>query len=115
MTDTEQQLSRRENSRLEVDDRYHCKWCGGELPKMLVRGPIAGDGTEHPPVELCGCCQGRHLKLKVKAIGEVQEDYGVTISVDALDVPPESWEHSLGLWYSWSAEVQAQWIQEESE
>ena len=52
---------RRENSRLEVDDPYHCKWCGAELPEVMVDGPIAGEGTEYAPVELCGSCKGKQV------------------------------------------------------
>lgn len=62
---------RRKNSRLEVDDRYHCKWCGAELPEMLVDGPIAGRGTECAPVELCGGCKGKQLRAAAR--GESDE------------------------------------------
>lgn len=39
------------------DDRYHCRNCGAALPEMLVDGPVAGDGTDTPAVELCGSCE----------------------------------------------------------
>jgi len=57
----------RKGSRLENDDPYYCKKCGDELPKMLVDGPIAGDGTEHPPVELCGDCKGEQMRAIANA------------------------------------------------
>lgn len=63
--------ARRENSRLEVDDRYHCKWCGAELPKMMVDGPIAGEGTEFEAVELCGDCKGKQVLAAAR--GEADE------------------------------------------
>lgn len=52
----------REGTRLDVDDRYHCKWCGTELPELMVDGPIAGEGTEFPAVELCGTCKAKQFQ-----------------------------------------------------
>ena len=49
--------TRREGSRLEIDSPYHCKWCGGELPRQMVDGPICGGDSEFPAVELCGSCK----------------------------------------------------------
>lgn len=41
--------------------RYQCDDCGDDLPKMLVDGPIAGEGTEYAPVRLCGSCKGKQV------------------------------------------------------
>ncbi|MFC7213536.1 hypothetical protein ACFQO4_05495 [Saliphagus sp. GCM10025334] len=51
----------REGTRLKVDDPGHGKWCGVELPSLLVDGPIAGGDTDHPPAELCGNCKGKQV------------------------------------------------------
>ena len=48
-------MTRRDGSRLEVDDPHHCKHCGAELPERCVDDdwhPLGGD--EAP--ELCGSC-----------------------------------------------------------
>jgi len=47
--------TRRDGSRLEVDDPYYCKNCGVELPERCVDDdwhPLGGDGAP----ELCGSC-----------------------------------------------------------
>lgn len=62
-------VSPRKGSRLENDDRYHCKWCGDELPEVMVDGPIAGDGTEYAAVELCGSCKGKQYAQASKEAG----------------------------------------------
>ena len=99
----------RQGSRLEVDDPLHCKQCGGELPEMMVFGPIAGDGTEYDRVELCGKCKGTEVKIRRAAAKKAERNHGVSINPWDLEEPPEGWELSQELWYEWSAEVQALW------
>lgn len=59
----------RVGSRLETDDEGYCKWCGKELPEMLVHGPIAGGDTEYAPAELCGTCEGKRWTAAAKEGG----------------------------------------------
>jgi len=51
----------RQRTRLESDDNGYCKWCGCQLPKIMIDGPIAGAGTEYKAVELCGACKADEL------------------------------------------------------
>lgn len=70
------QVERRAGTRLEVDDPYHCKRCGWELPVMMVDGPIAGGETEYEAVELCGRCKGKHFNKLLnlqKGLGYVED------------------------------------------
>lgn len=55
----------RKGTRLEVDDPYYCKWCGTNLPQIMIDGPIAGDGTEYAAVELCGACKAKQWRAAV--------------------------------------------------
>jgi hypothetical protein len=54
----------RRGSRLELDDKYHCKYCGAALPTLMVDGPIAGGETEYAPVELCGRCTAKQYNRR---------------------------------------------------
>jgi len=53
----------RDDSRLEIDDERHCKWCGTELPDWLVDGPIAGGDSDTDAVELCGSCVSDDMRF----------------------------------------------------
>ena len=48
-----------------MTDRYSCEECGADLPKTMVDGPIAGPGTEHPPIRLCGSCKAQEMLAEV--------------------------------------------------
>lgn len=46
---------RRDDSRLELDDKYYCKRCGWELPEICVDDEWHPLGGEDSP-EYCGKC-----------------------------------------------------------
>lgn len=89
----------RTGSRLEVDDPDHCKWCGADI----------GDVTAHVDVELCASCAANRTTLKANAVKQAKENHGESVHPKKLDDPPENWDLSDELWYSWSAEVRAQY------
>jgi len=52
--------TRRDNTRLEVDHKDHCKQCGVKLPDVCFEKefhPLGGDKTP----ELCGSCLAQEV------------------------------------------------------